>query len=147
MYGTNLDSLCNCPPSVIPEGGQISDHGFGAFRSDSRDVFQEHETGSKLICKSDDFPIKTGTLSRQALSRSCHTEILAGESTGDDINFGGAEFFCGKSFNVVPNWCVGQLVVGHPRQEHANSKRVLLAVGDGAHPWIEGQGKASDSRE
>lgn len=144
--GAHLGSCKSRPPSVIPETGQISDNDVGVL-SDAGDVFQEHVSRSKLADKADDFAVKTASLSVQAASTSCNTEILAGEAAGDDVDRDACEVRGAKSGNVVPNWCSGQSTVGHPRQEHAASVFVDLAVGDGSHPGSDGQGEVSDSRE
>jgi len=48
---------------------------------------KENESRSKFTCKSDDFEKKSASLSFQANSISCKTDVLAWESSEDDVDF------------------------------------------------------------
>jgi hypothetical protein len=154
MRGTKGGSFKSRPATVIPQRGQVCDNHVCPSASDGCDVFQEHERRSKLADKADDLSVKATALSRQARTSACSTEVLAGKSSCDDVDWDTTEVLFAKSGNVVPNRCLAQLSVGHPRQEHATCIWLdvvndfgELAVGDCSDPRFESKGDEANPGE
>jgi hypothetical protein len=66
--------------------GVIASGGLVARRKQSRDVLDENPTGSKRLTDTYELGEKSGSLASQSLTTSSHTDVLARESSAENID-------------------------------------------------------------
>jgi hypothetical protein len=94
--GCRADAI---PFRIVPARGQVSEYGSEPPRSKSWDVFHDDESGSNLANDPVHFPPKAGPLPSQTGSTSCQADVLARESSADDVGI--SEIVSSNCFDVI----------------------------------------------
>lgn len=74
------------PLRIKPHRGQVREHSIDSSGNKGRAVFHEDEAGLNFANDAGHLEPKAGALPVKAGSLSCDTDVLAGESSGDDVN-------------------------------------------------------------
>jgi hypothetical protein len=86
VRGAKGTSRYAVPLRVIPERGQVSKHSPESSSKESWDVLHQDVSGSKLANKAGVLRPKTRTLSLNTCASSCVAEVLARESTAENVD-------------------------------------------------------------
>lgn len=84
-----MRSRQNVPRNIIPELGKVADDDLKAARPEARDVFDDDRSWTEDV---DDAPVLAPESGSEAVLDACATsgdaDVLAGESSGDDVDSG-----------------------------------------------------------
>jgi hypothetical protein len=81
-----------------------------------------------------DLPIKPASLSCQAFSKSCNADILARESSVDDINLGKQAGW--QTSNIIPDWSRGNEVIVNVVEQNGLTISIIFTVRQGSNPLL-----------
>lgn len=131
------------PFRIEPQSGKVSEHDVESSRSESCDVFNEHEPGSYLANDPSELAPESAPLASDALPLSCVADVLAGESASDAIH-AAAPRAAIEGDNIVPDRRLLQGRVFHPRHESGRGVGFPLDV---HHSATSGHGECDTEVE
>jgi hypothetical protein len=102
MRRSNVGSSQHCPPAVIPERGQITEHSSKSPSKERWAVFHEDVAGSNLANDARHVGPHAAALSVNAGAFACDADVLAGKAARNDVNTA-APWSSVKGANVIPN--------------------------------------------
>jgi hypothetical protein len=102
MRSSDIDSSHNSPSRIIPHRGKVSKHSVESSNSKHWAVLHEDVAWSNFANDSGKLTPESGTLSFNACSFPGDTDVLAGESPTDDIDFSPPRFSV-EGAHVVPD--------------------------------------------
>jgi hypothetical protein len=74
------------PLRIKPDFGQVSEYGYEPSSSESWDVFNDHPSGPNCANDPSELVPKTGPSTGEASTLSGNADVLAGETTADEVN-------------------------------------------------------------
>jgi hypothetical protein len=107
LSGTNVGRRYAIPLRVIPERGQVSENSAKVPSKQSCDVLHDDEAGSNFANNSGVLSPEAATFSVNSGAVSCQADVLARESTADDIDLdvsggrGSGKVLGSKGANVI----------------------------------------------
>jgi hypothetical protein len=126
------------PATVIPEAGKLPDNPVQTASPDRGHVFEEYERGLDFLGQPHDFKEKSRTLAIQTAASSCKRDVLAGETTIYDVDCSSPRVAAKRS-DVVPDRSLGQLSIGHAREQDGLGISFDFAIKDGTDPLGESE--------
>jgi hypothetical protein len=102
MRRFHVGSSQHCPPTVIPERGQITEDDSESSSNECWTVFHEDVSGSNLANDPRHVSPHSAALSGDACALSCNADVLARKAARYDINNSRPRSAV-KGLNVIPN--------------------------------------------
>ena len=98
----DIGSSQHCPPAVIPERGQVTEHASESPSKESWAVFHERESGSNLANDPGHFSPQAGALPVDSGALAGNADVLAREAARNHVNKSAPRPSV-KGPNVIPN--------------------------------------------
>ena len=102
MRRPNVGSSQHCPPAVIPERGQVTEHSSESPSNEGWAVLHKDEAGSNLANDPRHVPPHSAAGSVNACAFAGHADVLARDSSRHHINTASPRSSV-KGLNVIPN--------------------------------------------
>jgi len=144
MQRANCGRWYAIPFRIEPERGQVSENVSKPPSKQSCDVFHDDVSGSNLANKTPEFTPQSGAFTSESCAFPCEANVLAWESTADDIyRLHAGERFSAQGTYVIKNWDIGPML-----SQNCSAVGIDFAERDGAHSCsFESETEPSDAAE
>jgi hypothetical protein len=119
------------PLRIVPQRGQVTEHGVESAKSEGWGVFHEDVTGHHLANDSGELSPESGAFAGDPGSASSNGYVLTGKAARYDVNTASPRASV-KGANVVPDWERVKRPVVLPRSQDRSGIGVTLNGADGS---------------
>lgn len=144
VRGTNIGSSQHCPPAVIPERGQVTEHSPETPSNEGWAVFHKDESGSNLAHDPRHVAPHPAALAVNACALSGNADVLAREASRNHVN-NSAPRMSVKGPNVIPNRAGREKAVILSGGKNARGVWLPLDSADSAPPELVASENSSTS--
>jgi hypothetical protein len=131
MWSPDMDCSQHSPATIVPQRGQVPENSSEPPRSESWGVLHEDVSRSNLANDPSHLRPQSASLAVEPCTFPCDADILAGKSTGDDVDVS-APPEAVEGSHVIPDREAVEQSVTLAGEQHTATVGIKLNSADGA---------------